>query len=286
MVAGLLAVFAVAGLLVALRGLTSDGKPDGRRAAAEITLGTESVPHPNARASHASTTPHAPDARQAPVSRLPSAAKVVGQTIIGRFDVGRADPELRARVRRGEVGGVILFAPADVSAGTVWSTVRALQREAENGGNPRLLVAVDQEGGEVKRLPGPPRISPPDFSTADRAASDSEATGQYLSGLGVNVDLAPVMDVAHPGSAIATRSLGNTPRADSTLGRAFSQALESHGVAATGKHFPGLGAASVNTDVGQATIALPSERLVEEAHPFIAAGASLLMVSNANVPRT
>jgi len=273
--AGLLVAFAVAGLFLALRERTSNTTPDARRDDAEVTLGNESVPQQEVRPSENS----APQPRRA--GRLPSTAKVVGQTIIGRLDVGSPDPELMGRVRRGEVGGVILFAPPPASNATVASALRRLQREAESGGNPGLLVAVDQEGGEVKRLPGPPRMSPPDFQTAPRAANEGDATGQYLSSLGVNIDLAPVLDVAHPGSAIAGRTLGTTPQAVATLGRAFSRGLESQGVAATGKHFPGLGAANINTDVGHATIALPPEKLLEEARPFIAANTPLVMVSNA-----
>jgi beta-N-acetylhexosaminidase len=111
---------------------------------------------------------------------------------------------------------------------------------------------VDQEGGLVKRLPGPPSMSAEGMARAGTGACRRQgaATGRSLDGVGVNVDLAPVLDVARRGSAIARegRAFGGSPGAVWRCGGAFARALERPRVAVTAKHFPGIGSARVNTD--------------------------------------
>src|SRR4051794_1627577 len=112
-------------------------------------------------------------------------------------------------------------------------------------------------------------------------------TGESLEGAGVNVNLAPVLDVGRPGSAIRAehRSFGST--ADRVIDTAipFATAMQDHGVAATGKHFPGLGAAKQNTDVAVQKIRLSRSELrsVDEKPygPFASQGGDLVMLSTA-----
>ena len=111
---------------------------------------------------------------------------------------------------------------------------------------------IDQEGGEVKRLDGPPNVDPPDLGEAgaDTARSEGEETGNFLKTAKVNVDLAPVLDVELPQTAdsIAERTFSDDAAVVSEVGTAFIEGLQSTGVAATAKHFPGLGPATLNTD--------------------------------------
>src|SRR5438105_6877079 len=106
---------------------------------------------------------------------------------------------LLTRVRAGQVGAVILFSSNIVSDRQVRSLTGSLQRAARQGGNPPLLIATDQEGGQVKRLPnGPPDLSPPQIAASGSvgtARREGTSTGRYLKGLGINWDLAPVVDV-------------------------------------------------------------------------------------------
>ena len=176
--------------------------------------------------------------------------RVVGQTIVGK--VGKSGPgeQLLRSVRKGRLGGVIVVPRNET---TLEQQVGQLQDAARAGGNPPLLVMIDQEGGEVKRLPGPPDQSAAqigDSGDADLAREQGEGTGTYLAGLGVNVDLAPVLDVERPTTAetIASRTFGDDPALVSELGVAFIEGLQGANVAATAKHFPGLGLATVNTD--------------------------------------
>jgi len=96
----------------------------------------------------------------------PDLTRLVGQTIMTGFAGTRPSAELLARIRRGEVGGVILFGGNIVGDSAACSLLARLQAAAA-GGNPPLLVAVDQEGGPVRRLPdGPPRHAPAQVESA------------------------------------------------------------------------------------------------------------------------
>jgi beta-N-acetylhexosaminidase len=214
--------------------------------------------------------------------------RLAGQSIIGKLSRDGPDRQLLQQVRKGRIGGVIVAA-ADEEALT--QQVSQLQSVAADGGNPELLVLIDQEGGEVKRLPGPPDTPPQELGEAgaDAARSEGEATGNYLKGAGVNVDLAPVLDVELPQTAdtIASRTFSDDPAVVSEVGTAFIEGMQGTGIAATAKHFPGMGPATVNTDFAPTTIAARDETLAAALEPFQAAvdaGVKLVMVSSATYP--
>jgi beta-N-acetylhexosaminidase len=199
------------------------------------------------------------------------------------------DGALLARIRAGQVGGVILFAANIASPGAARDLVGELQRAAAAGGNPPLLVAVDQEGGAVRRFAeGPPTVSPARMRTATEARAQGVETGRYLHRLGVNVDLAPVLDAPDsPSSFLGTRAFSGDPAVDAQLGGAFIGGLQRAGVAATAKHFPGLGTARGNTDAAEVRITTSRAALDVRLQPFAAAisrGVELVMVSNAAYP--
>jgi beta-N-acetylhexosaminidase len=129
-------------------------------------------------------------------------AKLVGQTIMTGFAGTSPDAALLARIRAGQVGGLILFGANITSPDAARALIAQLQRAAAAGGNPPLLIAVDQEGGLVRRFPdGPPDLAPAQMATAAVSRSEGLATARYLRPLGVNVDLAPVVDsISSPAS--------------------------------------------------------------------------------------
>ena len=215
--------------------------------------------------------------------------KLIGQSIIGELGKDGPDQKVLKRVRKGQVGGFIVN-PSDEAS--LAEQLAQLNEAAEAGDNPPLLIMVDQEGGEVSRLPGPPDVSPADLGEGgdpEAARSEGEKTGTYLAGLGVNADLAPVLDVTLPITAdtIADRTFGEDPQLVADLGVAFIEGLQSQGVAATAKHFPGLGTATVNTDFSPVTVAARQEDLDAAILPFqaaIDAGVDMVMVSSAAYP--
>src|SRR6202012_429708 len=155
-----------------------------------------------------------------------------------------------------------------------------------------LLVMTDQEGGQVKRVDGAPEASAATMGAEGPSFSRREGreTAANLKSLGVNVDLAPVLDVGRPGGVIADteRSFGETPGAVASTAVPFAQGLEEGGVAATAKHFPGLGTASENTDFeGQRLGLSKAELRAADEGPsaaFIAPGGKLVMLSTATYP--
>lgn len=224
---------------------------------------------------------------QDPPSR-PTAAQLAGQRVIFSFKGTTPPRALIGRIARGEAGGVILFSRNVESVRQVRRLIARLERVPRAfAPSAPLLVMVDQEGGRVRRIPGAPRRRAGSVRRTDQATRDGAAAGRLLASVGVNVDLAPVADVARPGSAMERegRSYGSTPRRVAAMAGAFASGLEEQGVAATAKHFPGFGAATVNTDDSAVRIDTPLDELraVDEA-PFgvlIRTGVPMVMLSNA-----
>jgi beta-N-acetylhexosaminidase len=219
-------------------------------------------------------------------ARQPELARLVGQTLMTGFAGSQPSAALLGRIQRGEVGGVILFRGNLASDAAARALVKRLQAAAAAGGNPRVLVAVDQEGGPVRRLPdGPPRAAPGEMKSAGQAGAEGAAAGKFLHEIGIDVDLAPVLDTpASPDNFLGSRAFGRDPQRNARLGSAFVRSLQRQGVAATAKHFPGLGTAGANTDFSHVWITTPKPALDARLAPFAAAvkaGVELVMMSNA-----
>src|SRR4051794_19619934 len=210
-------------------------------------------------------------------------SRAVGRKIVTGMEGTFPSRALRARVRKGQVGGVILFGP-NVGPG-LGRAIAALQRAARAGGNPPLLVMVDQEGGEVKRLSGLPPSRAPARMTGATAGREGAATGRALRTRGINVNLAPVADVNH-GSFLGSRSFGSDPPAVAEAACAFAGGVEAAGVNATLKHFPGLGRTRENTDLRRVRVTAPAAALRADLEPYrrCAATTRLVMVSHPTYP--
>jgi beta-N-acetylhexosaminidase len=224
--------------------------------------------------------------------------QLAGQLVIYSYP-GLAPPAgLLAKIRAGQAAGVILFKENISGRTQIRNVVQRLQQAAaQSPVKAPLLVMTDQEGGLVRRLDGAPALSEKQIgAAAHRLSAAREAgagAGRSLGGVGINVNLAPVLDVYRtPGNFIDRfgRSYSGNPRTVAQLGREFIEAQQAAGVAATAKHFPGLGAATrtQNTDERAVTLRVPlaSLRATDEL-PYrsaISAGASLVMVSWAKYP--
>jgi beta-N-acetylhexosaminidase len=234
----------------------------------------------------------------APLTRNLSAGltdhQLAGQRIVAGFEGKTVPAVIRRRIKAGLIGGVILFADNLGSRRQVQRLTTALQRIPRPAGLRRfpLLIMVDQEGGLVKRLSGAPNASAAQMGARGTAYSRRQGTltGRNLKNAGFNVDLAPVLDVARPGGVIAAtdRGFGSTVKKVNATAIPFARALERTGVAATAKHFPGLGAAGENTDFAVQRIRLSKAALrkVDMApyKPYIAGGGKLIMVGTAIYP--
>jgi beta-N-acetylhexosaminidase len=196
-------------------------------------------------------------------------------------------PAFLERVREGRMGGVLLLGRWS-SARELAATVAALQQAACTHGEP-LLVAVDQEGGSVRRLPwAPPTVAPAELGSAANARRQAIATAAALRTTGIDVDFAPVVDTpSSVRSFLGTRAFSRSPALNAQLAAAFVDGLQGAGLAATAKHFPGLGEAGANTDDVAVSISSRKWKLVRGLLPFrsaVAAGVKLVMVSSAAYP--
>ncbi|MBO0805487.1 MAG: hypothetical protein J2P25_20720 [Nocardiopsaceae bacterium] len=224
--------------------------------------------------------------------------QLAGQRVIFSYSGLTPPDSLLQQISAGEAAGVIFFGGNISSESQIASVIKQLN--SANASSPvkaPLLLMTDQEGGEVARLPGAPAQSEKEIGeSSDPASAASQAgtgAGKNLAGVGMNVNLAPVLGVYRQAGDFLDqyqRSYSMDPSVVTECGKAFITAQQAAGVAATAKHFPGLGAAtaSQNTDEGPVTlnVSLSDLHSIDEA-PYpaaVSAGVKLVMVSWAVYP--
>ncbi len=199
----------------------------------------------------------------------------------------RLDEASRPWVR--EAAGVILFRR---NLGTP-AQIRALTRDLREAAGRPLLIAVDQEGGRVRRLPSPPYPAyPAARELAARGVEEeveavAEEVATTLAGLGINTNLSPVLDVVDDPatSAIHDRSFGRDPQTVARLGAAWVRGSERGGVLSCIKHFPGHGATREDSHISLAVVKDAEATVVaRDRFPFAAlVERSIPMVMTAHV---
>ncbi len=210
----------------------------------------------------------------------------VGQTVLLRFEGAAVPTYVADALRAREAAGVVLFGDNVVSSSQVRDLTRRLQRAAGDS----ALVSADQEGGAIRILPFAASSSGQSAQdTASRARTAARRTARDLRAVGLNMNLAPVADVgAGEGSPLGDRSFPGDSDAVASLVEAAVAAYREARVAATAKHFPGLGGATANTDDAPATIRTGREELEQsDLEPFraaIGAGVPIVMVGHARYP--
>ncbi len=220
----------------------------------------------------------------------------IGQLFIVGFHGTTPSPEITELIERFSIGGVILFSRNIADTEQLFEMTSALQASARAAGHFHpLLIATDQENGLVRRL-GPGSTRFPGNMALGAVGSDeltyevARATGAELRALGVNMNLAPVLDVnnnpANP--VIGTRSFGEDPQLVARLGAAAVRGYREARVICTLKHFPGHGDTAVDSHKTLPTIPATIQRLdAVEMVPFraaIEAGADTVMVAHIFLP--
>ena len=203
-------------------------------------------------------------------------ARDIGQLLIGSFPGTTISPELRSLAKEFDLGGVILFS----------RNVEAPEQVAELAGMSEALgrtmpawVSIDQEGGRVARLKEPFTRWPP-MAVLGRAQSEAladrfgRALARELLAVGITLDYAPVLDIhTNPKNpVIGDRAFAEKADEVARLGRVVIRALQSEGLAACGKHFPGHGDTSTDSHLELPLVEHPPDRLrAIEFEPFRAA---------------
>jgi beta-N-acetylhexosaminidase len=171
--------------------------------------------------------------------------QMAGQRLMVGFDGTEMNAELEFLIDTLKVGGIILFSRNLIDPGQIKNLCFSMQSYARSCGQPPLLIAIDQEGGQVARLkepftqfPGNPKMKGP-----EDAVFFAETTAKELSEVGINMNLAPVLDVAPEGinSVMAERAFGPDPSWVSEQGKVVIEHLQAEKIMAVAKHFPGIG---------------------------------------------
>ncbi len=241
--------------------------------------------------SSATTTPTNLSCAQAVVANW-TLAQLANETIVvpaNASTIGSMGPAARAGF-----GGLLLFgATAPASMTTVLAKLQSMTPQKYS-----MMVMTDEEGGGVERLtnvagPFPWAQTMGKNLTPAEIGAIGVRIGRALSAAGVNVDLAPVLDVdgrpVMPGAGDpdGLRSFSGSPSIVANDGPAFMTGLSRGGVTSVVKHFPGLGGSTRNTDYGPARTLAWSVLQKTGLVPFvraIASGATAVMLSNASVP--
>ncbi|MBQ3082234.1 MAG: beta-hexosaminidase [Clostridia bacterium] len=200
--------------------------------------------------------------------------------------------EVKGMIQRNKLGNVILFAENFESVEQITRLNHAFQSCIEN--DIPMLIGVDQEGGRVVRmsngcsLPGNMSVAATD--SVDHAYTAGLITGKELAAVGINVDFAPSVDINNnPNNpVINVRSFSSDQNLTAKYGTAMAKGLQDAGVAATVKHFPGHGNASVDSHIGLPCIDVTYDELMNfEIVPFkdaIDNGCKMVMCGHIQFP--
>ncbi len=225
----------------------------------------------------------------APVCRPEALDRLAAETlIVGLPDTRSPDDPLAVLAPAMGVGGIFLDAANVQSAGQIRALIAGVK--AHRGGP--LLIATDEEGGRVTSF-----TSVIGWEESARASSPlgpaalqqrARVLGQQLHDLGVTVDFAPDLDVTGADGAIGDRSYSGDPATASADALAVARGLSEGGITPVLKHFPGLGSAATNTDLGPIVLNDPEWSLIyRDMRPFIDAvnaGAPAVMIGHAQYP--
>ena len=216
----------------------------------------------------------------------------VGQLIVAGFDGPTVPVELWNIAREFELGGLILFTRNVEGPLQIAEQAYAAKQFKQEW---PMWVSVDQEGGRVQRI-RQPHTEWPALATLGRCGDErlavkfANALALELSAVGITMNFAPVLDVGTntDNPVIGDRAIAEQATDVSRLGCAIVTSIQSNGVAACGKHFPGHGDTSLDSHLCLPVVELEEARLREvELAPFraaIAAGVTALMTAHVSYP--
>ncbi|MGD8844305.1 MAG: beta-N-acetylhexosaminidase [Desulfobacteraceae bacterium] len=172
-------------------------------------------------------------------------AQRAGQRLIVGFDGIALDDTLKYYIDQIKVGGIILFSRNIDSPDQIGALCGHAQDYARQCGQPPLFIGIDQEGGVVARLKAPftQFEGNPHMITKDDAAHFALTTARELKQIGVNMNMAPVLDVLPDKgeSVMMDRAFGHEPKHVARMGKTVIDTFQKNHIMAVAKHFPGIG---------------------------------------------
>ncbi len=205
-----------------------------------------------------------------------SVERKAGQIMIIGLEGVSLTPDMRRMIEQVYVGGVILYEDNIGEPSQLAQLNADLQQAARQGGQPGLFICIDQEGGPVTRLREskgytefPSQMAMAATGEVENARRAARAIAAELEAVGINMDLAPVLDVNNnpDNPIIGVRSFSSDPHQVARYGVTFIEAMQAEGILAIGKHFPGHGDTSIDSHVSLPTV--PHDRARLEAVEFV-----------------
>ncbi len=229
-------------------------------------------------------------------------AQRAGQLFLVGLTADQLDQATAAAIRSDHFGSVLFGTTSYAGVAGARAVTNAVQSlaSAQATAGVRFLVAANQEGGQVQQLQGAgfgaiPAALDQGLIAPSALQQEAAAWGRQLRAAGVNLDLAPVMDVVPPGTdqenapiGALQREFGHDPGTVAAHGDAFLRGMSQAGVATTAKHFPGLGRVRGNTDFSSGvvdTVTTPADSYLQPYQAAIRAGVPFVMVSLATYTR-
>lgn len=205
-----------------------------------------------------------------------SDGQLAGQRLMVGFDGTTLTRDLKYLIDTVRVGGIILFSRNIHDPEQLGELCRSVQDHALICGQPPLFIAVDQEGGKVARLRSPftEFEGNPSMRNETDAVSFSTITARELKEVGINMNMAPVMDVAFADvdSIMAGRSFGDDPYWTARMGTVVIEQMQKNGIMAVAKHFPGIGRTTLDSHLDRPHLDTVPEKLMRaDMVPFTAA---------------
>ncbi len=219
----------------------------------------------------------------------------IGQLIFTGFPSSFISGEMKRLISDYKIGNVILFERNVENAAQLRSLCAELQKDIKGWTGLPALIAIDQEGGRVVRLPADATNVPGAMAIAstgkpEHAYAAGRLAALELRALGINFNLAPVLDINNNprNPVINVRSYGDTAEVVEKFGVQMMKGLKAGGVLACVKHFPGHGDTEVDSHIGLPSIAKSLAELEQlELRPFrkaVAQGAESVMTSHILFP--
>ena len=209
---------------------------------------------------------------------------LAGRLVMAGLSGPELDGTISRLIREYGLSAFILFRRNISGRQQVEGLCSRLRAVCTDSAGREALIAVDQEGGRVRRL------LPPEFpdipsneqvgrqdSPIDAARQQAESAGRLLRGIGIDVNFAPVLDLAleassyAAGGVLSQRCYSSSPHEAARIGAAYIEALQQEGVAAVAKHFPGIGRVQADPHEDRPVVLADEDTIVQEALPFRAA---------------
>jgi len=201
--------------------------------------------------------------------------QLAGQRLMLGFDGTTLNADLKKLIATYKVGGLILFSRNIENPDQLRRLCTDVQAYAADTGQPPLFIAIDQEGGQVARLKAPFTEFPgtPPLKNSADAEAFARITANELTAVGINMNMAPVMDVNDPqvDSIMTKRAFSPDPDVVAAIGTAVIAGLQKRKVMAVAKHFPGIGRTTLDSHVDQPLLEASAEELETNLAPFSAA---------------